>query len=141
MPRPWAPRLGGGEQIWPNCGLALPGHRSAFTPRTVIGINIPSSPFLGSYSRSKSTPVLRIGLPLPGLLLRSVLGAGGGESRLFLLLSFLIWKSFRKGAEMRLSAGAGPAVYIAPSLGRAQPRSLPQCLGSGSSGLVAEEAG
>ena len=63
----------------------------------------------------------------------SCAGAGGGESRLFLLLSFLIWNSFRKGAEMRPSAGAGPAVYIAPSLGRAQPRSLLLSLSSGSS--------
>lgn len=43
--------------------LALTGHRSAFPPRTVIRINIPSSPFLGSYSPSKST-LLWIRLPL-----------------------------------------------------------------------------
>ena len=36
-----------------NCRLALTVHRSVFPPRTVIRINIPGSPFLGSYSPCK----------------------------------------------------------------------------------------
>lgn len=104
-------------------GLALPSPRSACPPRTVIRINIPSSPFLGSYSASKSAPPPWIRLPLPLLLMCS----GLGEGRPALLpLAFLIWKSEQRGPrdETIPWKGAGPAVHAAPSLGRAQPCAL-----------------
>ena len=90
-------------------GLALPSPRSACPPRTVIRINIPSSPFLGSYSASKSAPPW-IRLPLPLLLM--CLGLGEGRPALP-PLAFLIWKSEQRGREMRPSPwkGAGPAVH------------------------------
>lgn len=99
-----------GERIWPNCGLALTGHRSAFPSQDSYQDKYTSSPFLGTYSLSKSTPLLRIGLPL----LSSLCAQGWGRGDLpFCSLSFLIWR--------RPIRGAGPAVYLAPSFGRPSP--------------------
>ena len=92
-------------------GLALPSLRSACPPRTVIRINIPSSPFLGSYSASKSAPLLWIRLPLPLLLMC----LGLGEGRLALLrLAVIIWKSQQRGPRDHPHGGEPALLLMRP---------------------------
>lgn len=89
-----------------------------FSTRTVIRINIPAPHSWGLTHRAKSTPLLRIRLPL----LSPLCAQGWGRGHLPFCSALLPnLEVSGKGRRADLSAGAGPAVYIASSLGRPSP--------------------